>query len=89
MHTIKPFDEDLFLESIKNIKGIITVEEHSESGGLGEKCASILAQKNITANFKIIGFPDEYMVNGSQSDVLDFYNMSPKKLAEIAKGLIS
>jgi len=89
MHTIKPFDEDLFLESIKNSKGIITVEEHSESGGLGEKCASILAQKNIKANFKIIGFPDEYMVNGSQSDVLDFYNMSPKKLAEIAKNLIS
>ena len=89
MHTIKPFDEDLFLESIKNSKGIITVEEHSESGGLGEKCASILAQKNITTNFKIIGFPDEYMVNGSQSDVLDFYNMSPKKLAEIAKNLIS
>lgn len=89
MHTIKPFDEDLFLQSIKNTKGIITVEEHSESGGLGEKCASILAQKNITTNFKIIGFPDEYMVNGSQSDVLDFYNMSPKKLAEIAKDLIS
>ena len=89
MHTIKPFDEDLFLQSIKNTKGIITVEEHSESGGLGEKCASILAQKNITTNFKIIGFPDEYMVNGSQSDVLDFYNMSPKKLAEIAKNLIS
>ena len=89
MHTIKPFDEDLFLQSIKNTKGIITVEEHSESGGLGEKCASILAQKNIKANFKIIGFPDEYMVNGSQSDVLDFYNMSPKKLAEIAKNLIS
>ena len=89
MHTIKPFDEDLFLKSIKNTKGIITVEEHSESGGLGEKCASILAQRKITVNFKIIGFPDEYMVNGSQSDVLDFYNMSPKTLAEIAKTLIS
>ena len=89
MHTIKPFDEDLFLQSIKNTKGIITVEEHSESGGLGEKCASILAQKKIITNFKVIGFPDEYMVNGSQSDVLDFYNMSPKTLAEIAKNLIS
>ena len=89
MHTIKPFDENLFLQSIKNAKGIITVEEHSESGGLGEKCASILAQKKIITNFKIIAFPDEYMVNGSQSDVLDFYNMSPKTLAKIAKDLIS
>ena len=89
MHTIKPFDEYLFLQSIKNTRGIITLEEHSESGGLGEKCASILVQKKITANFKIIGFPDEYMVNGSQSDVLDHYNMSPKRLVEIAKELIS
>ena len=89
MHTIKPFDEDLFLQSIKNTKGIITVEEHSESGGLGEKCASILAQKKIITNFKVIGFPDEYMINGSQNDFLDYYNMSPKKLAEIAKDLIS
>ena len=89
MHTIKPFDEDLFLQSIKDTKGIITVEEHSESGGLGEKCAGILVQKKITTNFKIIGFPDEYMVNGSQSDVLNYYNMSPKTLAEIAKDLIS
>ncbi len=89
MHTIRPFDESLFLESIKHTKGIIAIEEHSESGGLGEKCASILAQKKIMTNFKIIGFPDEYMVNGSQSDVLDHYNMAPKKLAEIAKKLIS
>ncbi len=89
MHTIKPFDEYLFLQSIKNTRGIITLEEHSESGGLGEKCASILVQKKITTNFKIIGFPDEYMVNGSQSDVLDHYDMSPKRLVEIAKELIS
>ncbi len=89
MHTIKPFDENLFLQSIKNTKGIITLEEHSESGGLGEKCASILVQNKITTNFKIIGFPDEYMVNGSQSDVLDYYNMAPEKLTEIAKNLIS
>ena len=89
MHTIKPFDENLFLQSIKNTKGIITLEEHSESGGLGEKCASILVQNKITSNFKIIGFLDEYMVNGSQSDVLDYYNMAPEKLTEIAKNLIS
>ena len=38
--------------------------------------------------FKIIGFPDEYMVNGSQSDVLDYYNMSPEKLAKMAEDLL-
>ena len=89
MHTIKPFDNDLFLDCLSNVKVLITAEEHSENGGLGEKCSSIISQSRIKIPFKIIGFPDEYMVNGSQSDVLDHYNMAPKKLAEIAKKLIS
>ena len=88
MHTIKPFDEEIFLNSISKVKAIITIEEHSVSGGLGEKCASILMQKNIHIPFKILGFPDEYMVNGSQTDVLDHYNMSAEKISEIAKKLI-
>ena len=88
MHTIKPFDNDLFLDSLSKVKAVITVEEHSENGGLGEKCASIISQSNINIAFKIVGFPDEYMTNGSQSDVLDHYNMSPEKLAEIAEYIL-
>jgi len=88
MHTIKPFDEEIFLNSISKVKAVITIEEHSISGGLGEKCASVLMQKNINIPFKILGFPDEYMVNGSQKDVLDYYNMSAEKISEIAKKII-
>ena len=88
MHTIKPFDEEVFLNSVSKVKAVITIEEHSVSGGLGEKCASVLMQKNIHLPFKILGFPDEYMVNGSQKDVLDHYNMSAEKILEIAKKLI-
>ena len=88
MHTIKPFDNDLFLDCLSKVKAVITVEEHSENGGLGEKCASIIAQSKINIAFKIVGFPDEYMTNGSQSDVLDHYNMSPEKLAKIAEDIL-
>ncbi|MDA9748889.1 transketolase family protein [Pelagibacteraceae bacterium] len=88
MHTIKPFDEDILLSSLPKVKGVITIEEHSVNGGLGEKCASILSQKNIHLPLKIIGFPDEYMVNGSQNEVLDYYNMSPEKISEIAQKMI-
>ena len=88
MHTIKPFDSETFLKIAKKSKVIVSIEEHSEFGGLGEQCASLLAQNQINTNFKIIGIPDEYMVNGSQSDVLDHYNMSPKKIANITKSLI-
>lgn len=88
MHTIKPFDSETFLKIAKKSKVIVSIEEHSEFGGLGEQCASLLAQNQINTNFKIIGIPDEYMVNGSQSDVLDHYNMSPEKIANITKSLI-
>ena len=88
MHTIKPFDSETFLNIAKKSKIIVSIEEHSEFGGLGEQCASLLAQNQINTNFKIIGIPDEYMINGSQSDVLDHYNMSPEKIANITKSLI-
>jgi transketolase len=88
MHTIKPFDLITFHQSIKNSKCLITLEEHSIYGGLGEQCASIVAQENLKIKLKILGIPDEYMVNGSQSDVLDYYGMSPEKIADTAQQLL-
>lgn len=88
MHTIKPFDLITFHQSIKNSKCLITLEEHSIYGGLGEQCASIVAQENLKIKLKILGIPDEYMVNGSQSDVLDYYGMSPEKIADTAQRLL-
>lgn len=88
MHTIKPFDSKTFLTIAKKSKVILSIEEHSEFGGLGEQCASLIAQQSINTKFKIIGIPDEYMVNGSQSDVLDHYDMSPEKISSIALSLL-
>jgi len=89
MHTIKPFDKETFLEAVSKAKVLISIEEHSIYGGLGEMCASIISQEKININFKILGIPDEYMINGSQSEVLDHYDMAPHKISNLAKALIS
>lgn len=89
MHTIKPFDAKTFLTESKKSKVIISIEEHSIYGGLGEQCASLLAQHNINAKFQILGIPDEYMINGTQSDVLDCYNMSPEKISNTVISLLA
>jgi transketolase len=89
MHTIKPFDQKTFLNEAKKAKVIVSLEEHSVYGGLGEQCASLLAQNNINARFQILGIPDEYMINGSQSDVLDHYNMSPEKISKTVSDLLN
>ena len=89
MHTIKPFDAKTFLTESRKSKVIISIEEHSIYGGLGEQCASLLAQHNINAKFQILGIPDEYMINGTQSDVLDYYNMSPEKIYNTVISLLA
>ena len=89
MPTIKPFDKETFLDAVSNAKVLISIEEHSIYGGLGEMCASIISQEKINIKFKILGIPDEYMINGSQSEVLDHYDMAPHKISDLAKALIS
>ena len=88
MHTIKPFDKDIFIKMAKKSKVLISIEEHSIYGGLGEQCANFIAQNKINLDFKILGIPDEYIVNGSQADVLDHYNMSPEKIAALSAQML-
>jgi transketolase len=78
MHTIKPLDTTLISLVANTCKAIITVEEHSVYGGLGEACASFLLQSGHKKPFKIIGIPDEYTVTGSQQDIFNHYGINEK-----------
>lgn len=84
MHTIKPLDTDLLMYFAKQANAIITVEEHSINGGLGEACASFLLQNEYRKPFKIIGIPDEYTVTGSQIEIFNHYGISEEGLADTA-----
>ncbi len=89
MHTIKPLDIDALLQAAHNTKVLITVEEHSIYGGLGEACASILMGKGISIPFKIVGIPDEYTVTGSQLEIFDHYGISVDGLVQTAQDLLA
>ena len=88
MHTIKPLDYNLLAEIASTGKPIITIEEHSVYGGLGEACASFLLQNNYRNPFKIIGIPDEYTVTGSQLEIFDHYGISEDGIAKTAMEMI-
>lgn len=88
MHTIKPLDTNLIARYAKKCKAVVTVEEHSINGGLGEACASFLFQNNFRNQFKIIGIPDEYTVTGSQNEIFQHYGISAEGLAEEALHLM-
>ena len=84
MHTIKPLDYRLLSEIANLGNPILTVEEHSIFGGLGEACASFLLENNYRNKFKIIGIPDEYTVTGSQQEIFDHYGISENGIADAA-----
>lgn len=88
MHTLRPFDTDALLDAAHNTRAIITVEEHSVYGGLGECCAGILQQRGIHTPLRIVGIPDEYTVTGGQYDIFDHYGISREGLAVTARDLL-
>ena len=88
MHTIRPFDSEALLYAATHSKALITVEEHSVFGGLGGICAETLMQAGVFLPFKIVGFPDEYMVSGSQTEIFNHYGISADGLAETARQLL-
>ena len=89
MHTIKPLDSKLMLSTASNGAPVITVEEHSVHGGLGEAVASLLFQNRFRNKFKIIGLPDEYTITGSQLEIFDHYGITDKALADVAKKMVT
>jgi transketolase len=84
MHTIKPLDVDAILTAARECPAIITVEEHSANGGLGEAVAAVLLQTGEHPLFKIVAIPDEYTVTGSQADIFRHYGISMEGLTQTA-----
>lgn len=80
MPSIKPLDEELVLRAAKECKKIITVEEHSIIGGLGEAVCSLLAEKCPTP-VRRIGVPDAYGHSGPAWEVLKDFGLTADALA--------
>ena len=87
LHTLRPFDAGAARAAART-GAIVTVEEHSVCGGLGEACAAVLAQAGLEVPLRIVGLPDEETVAGSQAEILGHYGMTPEALAQTARVLL-
>ena len=89
MHTVKPIDKDLVIDCAKNTGGIVTVEEHQISGGLGSAVAEVLSEAGIGIPFKRMGLQDSYVhIVGSHEWLLDKFGFSAENIAKTAKQTI-
>ena len=84
MATIKPLDEELVLKAAKECGKVITCEEHSVIGGLGEAVCSLLAEKCPTL-VRRIGVNDEFGHSGPAVALLKQFGLSAEHIVEVAK----
>ena len=86
MATIKPLDEELVIAAAKKCGKVITCEEHSIIGGLGEAVCSCLAEKCPTV-VRRIGVNDEYGHSGPAAALLKQFGLTAEHIVEVAKDL--
>jgi transketolase len=85
MHTIKPLDIQAVIQAAEDCRAVVTVEEHSVHGGLGEACAAVVLQAGLSPAFRIVGLPGEDTVTGSQADIFRHYGMTMEGLVNAAR----
>ncbi len=82
--TIKPLDEELVLKAARECGKIITCEEHSVIGGLGEAVCSLLSEKCPTP-VRRIGVNDEFGHSGPAAALLKQFGLSAEHIVEVAR----
>ena len=84
MPTIKPLDEELVLEAARKCGKVITCEEHSIIGGLGEAVCGLLSEK-LPTPVRRIGVNDEYGHSGPAVALLKQFGLCADHIVEVAK----
>ena len=84
MSTVKPLDEELVLKCAKECGKIITCEEHSVIGGLGEAVCSFLSETYPTP-VRRIGVNDQFGFSGPAAEVLKAFGLCADHIVEVTR----
>ena len=85
--TIKPLDtETILAEAGKGGRLVVTAENHTTVGGLGEAVASTLLTNGVTPRFRMIGLPDRFLDAGALPTLHDRYGISTAAMVSQIRG---
>lgn len=85
--TIKPLDSELVIASAKKTGRVVTVEEHSVIGGLGEAVCSCLSE-NCPTPVKRIGVNDEFGHSGPAAELLKQFGLCAENIVKVTLDFI-
>ena len=81
LHTIKPLDKELIVNSAKETGAIVTVEEHSIIGGLGGAVAEVLVE-NCPVPMVRVGLKDVFGESGKPDELLVMFGLMAEEIAK-------
>ncbi|MBR0379041.1 MAG: transketolase family protein [Mogibacterium sp.] len=84
LSTIKPLDEELVLKAARECGKVVTCEEHSVIGGLGEAVSALLAEK-LPTPVRRIGVNDEFGHSGPAAELLKDFGLSAENIVKTVK----
>ncbi|SNR47599.1 transketolase family protein [Paracoccus sediminis] len=85
--TIKPLDtETILAEAGRGTRLVVTAENHTRIGGLGEAVASTLLTNGVTPAFRMIGLPDQFLDAGALPTLHDRYGISTTAIIQQIRG---
>lgn len=87
IHTIKPIDKDIIINSAKKTGCVVTAEEHSIIGGLGSAVCEVLSE-NLPTPVIRIGVNDEFGQSGPALELLEHYKLNSDNIVEKALKLV-
>ncbi len=88
IHTIKPLDDKLIKEYAEKTGNIITAEEHSVIGGLGDAVASVLAETG-NARLTKLGINDVFGTSAPAGVLLEHYQLNAAGIVKRVKAMLN
>ncbi len=85
--TIKPLDEELVLRAARTCGKVVTCEEHSVIGGLGEAVCALLSQQ-LPTPVRRVGVNDEYGYSGPAADLLKAFGLSAGHIVDVVRDFL-
>ncbi|MBQ4507112.1 MAG: transketolase family protein [Firmicutes bacterium] len=86
-HTIKPIDEAAIIEAAKGDGGIVTVEDHFVTGGLGSAVAEVMAKQGLGCKVKMLGAQDRFGESGKPGELYKEYGIDAASIKQAATEL--
>jgi len=85
---LKPLDSNLILERARACAGLLTVENHQASGGLGSAVAEAVAEAGLSLRFARIGVQDEFGEVGTQDWLQERFGLTAASIVNRVRALL-